>query len=92
MGRYADAQVSQNLKAEIFRRQVLDEMDEDEVIDVGCDPAVDDFAVLSGHPIGRPRGQEIPWDFEAETEEEEDEDEALVKIFERGTPIIGRRM
>jgi len=97
---YSDAQLSQNVKAEFFRRQVLDgdgPMDEDELVDVDCDPAVDDFTVLSGRPLGR-IGREILWDFEADprpamvSPETEDPDEQLAEMFERGEKIIGRRI
>jgi hypothetical protein len=97
---YSDAQLSQNVKAEFFRRQVLDgdgSMDEDEPVNVDCNPAVDDFTVLSGRPLGR-IGGEILWDFEADprqvmaSPETEDPDEQLVEMFERGEKIIGRRI
>ena len=49
---------------------------------------------ISGRPSGaKPRGREVPWDFEAgPARVRGDADAALVEMFERGTPIIGRKL
>ncbi len=84
-----DAHLSAISRAE--KPAMIKPPDEDEVDGYSpkdMSPLVADNVVLSGFPTGaHPMGDEVPWDPEAQPEDEEDE---VVRLYERGTPVIGR--